>query len=1162
MLKNSLLRNEPKNYAQKLLLIMKIATFFLFVVTFHLAAEGYSQDAKISLSFKSGTIREILAAIEAQTDYKIFYKTNQLDVNKQIVIAKSETTVSSILSETFRNTDLSFLLVDKVIVITPTKYIQTQKISGIVTDATNSEPIIGANVIIEGTAIGTITDTEGKFSLDIPNPDAVLVISILGYNTEHITVNGKNSFEIKLVPDITKLEEVVVVGYGTQKKVNVIGAVSSIKTDDISKMPVTGVANLIQGRTAGVQIVNSTGDPRNNGTVIIRGVGNIRGMGPLYVIDGVPAVGNTGFTMNLRDIADIQVLRDAASSAIYGAKAAGGVILITTKRGSFNDKMEVNFSANYGIRNATFLPKLLETSEYKKAWAAIRPDAINWNDSINTNWIDELYKTGKEQDYNISVKGGSEKSNYYVSLGYKRVDGVIIENWLERYSMRINSDYKLGKKIKVGQSLTLYSYSDEPPHISVTASNSYAIPFRSSPMMLVRDENRKAQGGWGGLPVVGNFNGNNWAHGAYTTQRKYNSYGAEGNVYIDIEVLKGLNIKAVGGGSWTGSMARQFEGKWNISGQINQPADNLNKQSSYGVTQVGQLFVQYSKAIAKHEFKIIGGTEARRSATDNVTARISAISSAYSAPVIADAFPVSFAENSDLSNIPAYPGRSGDMSYSMSRMLSYFGRIDYAFANKYLFEANIRQDISDRFSPDFRKGLFPSAAAGWRISEENFLKERVPLISNLKLRASYGSLGNDGVGAYAYIPSLGNYSKTQFNELGGTGPVNGWGINRIPNMTIRWETVISSNAGIDLGLFQNRFNLSLDYYIRTTKDMLYSRNVPLSSGMTRGHQAGNTYAIDMNLGKMRNKGVEINMEYTDKFGEVGFSVGLNAAFNRNKILDFGGESMPINNGSAGEYWGGSVCRTELGQPISQFYGFKTNGLIPDSTTLNQLNALANGNRAPGSRYWMAKGTGPGDIWYLDLNGDSIINDNDRTTIGNPLPKMTYGFNIKISYKGFEVAAFFNGVYGNDVYNGVNGYLSSIYNDFNTTSAVFNSSYMYGNGLTDQPRWGYMTGGAFQYDPNSNYKRISDFHVQKGSFLRLQNLQVAYNIPNQVLNLLKISSASIFYNGQNLFVISKVKNWDPEVGFSGANGGPMAQGIISAEVYPITRFHSIGIELGF
>jgi TonB-dependent starch-binding outer membrane protein SusC len=402
-------------------------------------------------------------------------------------------------------------------------------------------------------------------------------------------------------------------------------------------------------------------------------------------------------------------------------------------------------------------------------------------------------------------------------------------------------------------------------------------------MMLVRDENRKAEGGWGGLPTTGNYNGSNWVHGAYTTQRKYNSYGAEGNIYVDIEVLKGLNVKAVGGGSWTGSMSRQFEGKWNISGQINQPADNLNKQSSYGVTQVGQLIAQYSKTIKKHEFQIIVGTEARRSETDNVSARISAITSAYTVPVIADAFPVSFAENSSLSNIPAYPGRSGDMSYDMSRMLSYFGRASYAFDNKYLFEANVRQDISDRFSPEYRKGVFPSGSVGWRISEEDFLKDRFDALSNMKLRASYGSLGNDGVGSYVYIPSFGNYSKTQFNELAGSGPANGWGINRIPNQTIRWETVVTTNAGVDVGLLQNRINMSLDYYVRTTKDMLYSRNPPLSSGMTRGHQAGNTYGIDVNLGKMENKGLEVNLDYSDNIGKVGLLFGFNAAFNRNKV---------------------------------------------------------------------------------------------------------------------------------------------------------------------------------------------------------------------------------------------------------------------------------------
>lgn len=1048
------------------------------------------------------------------------------------------------------------LLVFTVFAGTPAAFAQGPVVKGVVISEQN-EPVPGATIMEDGTSNGTSTDPQGRFTLHVSKFPATLTVRSVGFTNRTVAADAQHtSLQVILAPSSKQLQDIVVIGYSAQKKANLLGAVSSIDTKDLSKTAVTGVANLLQGRAAGVQVTSASGDPRSTGTVVIRGVGNIRGMSPLYVVDGVPAIGNTGFNMNARDIENIQVLRDASSAAIYGARAAGGVILITTKKGSRKEKTNVDISLSNGFTHGTFLPKLLGTPEYKKAWAAIIPTATTWSDSVNTDWVDYLYRTGKEQDYNASISGGGDKQNFYVSAGYRRVDGIVYNSWSERYSLRVNSDFDLGKRVKVGERLNLYSYADNPPTITGNAANAYALPFRSSPMMRPKN----ADGSWGGLPAPGNYNGGNWAAYVNTTNRRYNGLETEGNVYVDVEPIDGLHVRATGGGDFTTSMARQFEAKWYVSGQSNQPQDNLRKQASLAMAYVGNLVASYGKKIGDHEFKVLAGTEARKSSQDDLSGSIYAVNSAYSVPVISDAFPVGFSESSALSNVPGNTsGRSSDMNYGVTRMLSYFGKVNYAYKNKYLFEANLRQDISDRFAPSYRKGNFPSAAAGWRLTEEQFLKNRFRALSDLKLRANYGSLGNDGVGSYVYIPSLANYDKTQFNELPGTGSVSGWGIGRVANEAIHWETVTTTNVGADIGLFDSKLNVTMDYYIRDTKDMLYQRSLPISSGMTNGHSASDSYALDMNLGKMRNTGFEFTVNYNDNFGKLGVNVGFNAAFNRNKLLSFGGENLPIDAGSAGEYWSGAVARTQLNAPISQFFGLKTKGLIPDQKTIDALNAKAQAN---GNAYWYAAGSGPGDIWYEDLNGDGVINDKDRTVIGNPLPKMTYGFNIGLTYGSFDLAAFFNGVYGNDVYNGMDGYYKSIYNDFNTTSQVFNSSFMYGNGLTSQPRFGYINGNAFQYDPNGNYKRISDFHVQKGSFLRLQNLQVGYNLPAALLTRMKIRQLRVYYSGQNLFVLTKVKNVDPEVGFAGANASALAQGIISAEVYPKTRLHSFGVEFGF
>jgi TonB-linked SusC/RagA family outer membrane protein len=1029
---------------------------------------------------------------------------------------------------------------------------QGKNITGIVTDE-HGESVIGANVIEKGvSANGTVTDVDGNFSLTV-SPDATLVVSFIGYVSQEIAVGSQTNLKITLIEDRRVLDEVVVVGYGTQKKTNLTGAVSSVKTEELSKMGVTGISTALQGRAAGVQVVNSSGDPRNEGAVIIRGVGNIRGMGPLYVIDGVPSIGETGFNLNLKDVVDIQVLRDASSSAIYGARAAGGVILVTTKRGTQNEKARINVSANTGVRNATFLPKLLDVSDYKRAWSEISSSADAWPENVDTDWVDYLYKSGLEQDYNASVQGGGEKNNYYISGGYRRVDGVIINSWSDRYSLRFNGDYQVGKMIRIGESVSLYAYAENPPEISGGAD---ALPFRSTPMMNIRDDD----GEWGKAPSTGHYAGGNWATQTNVVDKRYDKYSAEGNVYIDIEPLKDLHVKATGGGYYSSSAQRTFEPKWFISGQINNQSDHLNKYTILRVQNVGNIVASYQKEFGLHEIKALAGMEGRMTKNDELDGTVSAILSQYTGAAVPDAFPVTWAESSGISNVPSYAGRSTDIRYSISRMVSYFGRINYAYADKYLLEANIRQDVSDRFASKYRKGIFPSVAAGWRISEENFLKDRTTLFSNLKLRVSYGSLGNDNVGSYAYLASLANYERTQFNELPGTGPVNGWGVSKVANAAIHWETVVTGNVGLDVGLLKNKLNLTLDYYVRNTTDMLYSRNFAFSTGMAAGHRSGNTYSMDMNLGEMRNRGLEITLDYTDKIGAVSVNAGVNAAFNRNEMVSFGGETLPIDAGSAGGYWVGTVCRTELGQPISQFYGLKTNGLIPDQATIDLLNAQA---QSAGHEYWYTKDTGPGDIWYLDTNGDNMVNDDDRTFIGNPLPKMSYGFNLGAGYRNFDLSLFFSGLYGNDVYNGVNGLYNSVYNDYNTTADVFKSSFMYGNGLTGQPRWGFQDGNAFVYDPNQNYKRISDFHVENGSFLRLQNLQLGYTVPAKILRKLNLSNLRLYYSGQNLFVLTKVNHADPEVGFlSGVNDGPLTQGIISSTIYPKTRNHSFGIEISF
>jgi TonB-dependent starch-binding outer membrane protein SusC len=1001
-------------------------------------------------------------------------------------------------------------------------------ITGKVTDETNTG-LPGVNVLLKGTNTGTTTNGEGNYSLSVPEAAAngTLIFSYIGYTSEEVPINGRTAINISLVPDIKSLSEVVVVGYGAQKRADLTGSVASVKGEEIKNLPVRSVGEALQGRAAGVYVASDNGRPGAGSQIVIRGPVNIRGASPLYVVDGIPFIG-TGFNFNVQDIESIEVLKDATAAAIYGAQASAGVILITTRKGKAG-ALRVGLNANYGVRNAINLPQLLRRDEYIQAKTAFGYDAAslfgdpaNYANLPDTDWYGELFGTGKEQNYTLSLTGGGEKSTFYMSGNYQRQDGIRIDNWIERYTFRLNTDHTLSKRLKVGQTLFGSFSKENPPN----APNQGILSFRSTPIMPVYDPTNLV-GGWGKTPP--GFNGANDVGLEYSRYERKENYEMNLGTYLDWQIVTGLTFRTNLATNLWGANNYRFDNLADF-GATGVRNESFQKLLSKGQNFMGNATLTYGRTLGLHDFTAMAGYEARSNIYNEVGG---------------DAFAplVPLAQNFNLvqSDLNSRPFGRADRG----AILSQFGRLNYAFANKYLLTFNVRRDgYSSRFSPDNRYGVFPSVSAGWKISEEAFFKG-VPLITLLKLRGGYGSLGNPDVGGdFRY--------QTDYN-IGFVGNLNGerrTGVavsNKLPNADIRWETVLTTSLGLDAGLWNDRLTLSLDWYNRQTKDMLYEVPIAPSAG------SGNT--IPVNIGEMKNQGFEVAVNFQRKAGDFTYSAGVNGGFNANKLLslDPSLDSRELRDGGLNEFYNQPASRTVAGQPLGQFWGLKADGIYATDAEAGETRPRLNN----------ATGYVPraGDLIYRDLDGDGIINNNDLTFIGNPWPKLTYGITLNGGWKGFDLQVFFNGVQGADIYNAGGSYQHTFFGDYNTTRDIFNASFFNGNGLTDVPRIGTIT----DRDPNGNWTRVSSYHVQNGSYLRLRNLQLGYTVPAAVLSRVRAASARIFLMTDNLFTITSYRGMNPDLGgIIQDNVSPVrTQGIDRGNNrYPISRLYSLGLNIEF
>jgi len=1008
-------------------------------------------------------------------------------------------------------------------------FAQSRVVTGTVTDETNA-PLEGATVLLKQSTSGVQTNSAGIFSITIPAGSTTLEISLVGYLTTEATVPANSStVSVKLRKGNETMESVVVIGYGTQKRKDVTGAIGSLTGQTIKNLPVSNVADALQGRISGVEVIKNTGEPGAPSQITIRGLSSLNQPAPLYVIDGVQTSGDN---INVQDIATIDVLKDASAAAIYGASAAGGVIIITTKRGQ-GAKPTINFSARYGLTTPRVLD-LLNKDQFVQAKKMTLDNYYSTNTRLdtlaNTDWVDEIFRNGTEENYNLSVSGASNNVNYFASGNFNDQKGVYLDNGSKYVGARINTDIKISNHIKIGEQVNYWQRTTQP--VGTATINP---PFRTVPTMFVYNPNGT---GFGSNPP--GYNGPNLVAQITSADREIRQSNFQGNVYGEVKLPLSLTFRATFGYTAYGEESNYFQNTFKAT--VDQiTTKSLTKSMVTNRTTLNAYTLAYDKTIAKnHNVNALVGYEQYRNLYNAL-----------------------YTSETDVGgNNYAYISTSGSTinirngGYDpFGFVRSFFGRVNYDYSKKYFVSFSIRSDENFTvFGPGNQKGVFPGTSVGWRISEEPFFKNSLPVFNSLKLRGSYGELGNSRIPAYKFKSSYEAINAQNFTP-GGSAILN-YTQNSLANNDIKWESLQETNIGLDGELMNGKFFFSIDWYNKKAVDMLYDLPIPLSVGIPT--------SFTTNIGSMQSRGVDLLLGYKNNYRKLNYSVTVTGTFNKNKVLDLDGiNSNPIKAGdnnygnpTFGAMVNQPITYTLAGLPFGQFYGYKVEGIY---ATQAEIDAHP---QDPDP----AKKANIGDLIYADINGDGKITDADRTTIGNPYPKLAYGASINLNWKGFDLALLFNGVAGVDIFNGVRPYSENLWSDGNTTSRVFGASFFNGNGLTSQPIIGVYenNGTTFRPDPNGNYSKVSSYFVENGAYLKLKNLQLGYNFSGKSLERLKISNAHLYVMANNVFTITKYKGIDPELGSQNTslNGGTTTRGIDAPFKYPAARIYSVGVDLTF
>lgn len=1163
---------------------MKINKVITFGVGLMLAGSLSVNAQKVTFNGERVSLKQAFQKIESVSKYKIAYNATQLDVNKIVTLNQKNVDVLKVLDAILAGTDCTYKINDGYIVITPVQKGTVRKIEGTVKD-TKGEPIIGATVMVKGTATGTITDFDGNFSLDATD-GANLEISYVGYQSQQIKAISGKLLAVTLKEDTEILDEVVVVGYGTQRKRDVTTSIASVRASDLKGQPVSSMAEAMAGKMPGVQITQGKGAPGSSLQIKVRGTGTITaGTSPLYVVDGVPLAKDQLNTFNMNDVESIEVLKDASSAAIYGSRGSNGVVLITTKKGT-SGKTTVTYGGYYAwqsvskkidmldayeyaelaydARNNTYVDKM-ESINRKRIAAGNSPLPFSISDNnalrlknsgndyntivpmelipylngtpglTNTDWQDEIYRTAGMQNHTVSASGGSDKIKYYVSLDYLNQDGIIINSDFKRYGARLNLDvsegiFKFG--ITLNPSLTIENKVNSDGAYNSNGGGVVASALHSSPIFPVYNDD-----------------------GSFCFAQ--NSWSADTETIMDDGSIKRGNSQTQVWNPVALAMLQKDEKKasrifGNIYGEV-AFLPSLKYRANFGVDLYND-----SEDTFRPSTIPLSNTKGNPESIPEATSQTSRIYNwvfeqtlsynknfgGHSVSVLGgwtmqyqrDESNYAFANGFIINSIPTLNAGTvtrGNSNASEWSLLSALARIQYNYLGKYMITGALRADGASRFGKNNRWGYFPSVSLGWRISEEKFMNS-LEFIDDLKLRASYGLTGNFNIPNYGAQGELAYYSYV----LGGSSPdaIKGAAPKSMPNPDLKWEKTAQVNVGFDATLFKNRLTLGLDLYNSNTYDLLLNVPVPMTTGYTTRLE---------NIGKVNNKGIEFNISTNHQMGDVTWSAYFNISKNINEVKALGpGNADIISSGSVGN----AYFITRVGEPIGSYYLPVVEGVYKNQA---EVDASLHYVDSP-SNYGLAD-TKPGDFKFKDVNGDGIldISDTDRAIVGNYMPDFTYGFGANIAWKGIDLGVIFQGVYGNEILNLSRRYFYNHEGNMNNYKGALDRWKS-----EDNPGSG-MNVRANRVSKGQN-GTTSTWHVEDGSYLRIKNISLGYTFPMSLVNKVCLQAARIYCSIQNPFTFTRYEGYNPEV----SNRNSVTTNGEDYGVYPLARTISLGVNLTF
>ena len=1065
---------------------MKISLFLLFFITFTITANIYSQETTIDLQVKDISVRDLFKIIEDKSNVRFFYSNDLRNLNRIISLSAQNLPLAKILDQVLSDSNVSYKVFDNnIVVITPFGPTTPIKVKGNVTDDDEGKPLPGVSVGVNSTSQKVITDLNGNYTIEVANKEALLEFSFMGFETERIQVSNQSVINVKLRSEVKKLEEVVIIGYGSQKKADVTASVSSAKGDDLTKVSAANIGTAISGRLSGLQVTQESGLPGASVTFKERGVGSVYSdNSPLILIDGFKGDLNT---VDVNDVESVTLLKDAASAAIYGSWAANGVVLITTKRGK-NKPLKIEIISKSGYQWATHIPKFLNSVEWANKMnesTLNRKGIIYWKgdqapelQTTNTNWFDYIFRKAPVSDMYVSATGGTEKLQYAVSLGYFDQDGILIGTHYKRFNLRANIDY-ITDKFTFGTNFSQFKSWYTNTNAFDGENDPILDAVRTPPTIPVLNPD-----GFPGTPRTG-YPGEDLLldqtprMDAISKNDLLLDNTSVANLYSEIKLLKGLKYKAVFNINSTNNFYRYFKNQW-----YSFKAEDINHRDPYKANSIASLteksgdnftwevqnLLMYTLELKDHHVDALLGISAQKIKVNGMWASIDGI------------------PRNDLLSLDA--GNAGPQNGggpSTSSISSKFGRVNYAFKNKYLAQVNIRRDGTSVFAPGHRWGVFPSASVGWRISDEDFLKNS-PVIRNLKLRAGYGTLGNSNIPLFQWLSTVafGGYFFGDPQTLVPTA-----GITEAYNENIQWEKTTTLNLGMDLGLVNNKLLITAEVFNRKTSNMLLVQPLPLTAGVFR-----NPF---INIGGVDNRGWEFSLEYNNNFGNLNYGLSFNMTHVKNKVVDMG-DFKPINELNT---------RTEQGHPINYYYGYQVLGIYQTQLEIDTT---------PKRKGIISK---PGDYRYRDIDHNDTIDAMDRSDIGSAIPQFYYGASFFLNWKGIDVSFLLQGEFNKKFM--MDPSVAMDFGSFCDYTNMYKSVY--------DKRW-KGPGDQSYYPALGSGERTSDCNdrwVQNASYLRIKSIQLGYTLPNKISSKLHVQKLRIFLTGTNLFTFTKYPGFDPEIG---------------------------------